>query len=139
MDPFATRLARSVGASGLLFAVLVGGALVYTSTGGAARELLIQELLINLVIVLGLQVFIGQTGILSFGHLAFAQLAAYGAALATIPAATKATSLPDLPLGLGDVELGPCGARCSPAWWSPWPPARWWAWPWPGRAAWRPR
>jgi branched-chain amino acid transport system permease protein len=30
--------------------------------------------------------------------------------LTTIPAATKATSLPDVPLGLGDVELGPFGA-----------------------------
>jgi branched-chain amino acid transport system permease protein len=90
--------------------VLVVGALVYTSAGGAARELLVQELLVNLVIVLGLQVFIGQTGILSFGHLAFAQLAAYGAALSAIPAATKGTSLPDVPFGLGDVELGPFGA-----------------------------
>jgi branched-chain amino acid transport system permease protein len=110
VDPLAARLARSVGASAALFAVLAVGALVYTSTGGTARELLIQELLINLVIVLGLQVFIGQTGILSFGHLAFTQLAAYGAALTMIPAATKATSLPDVPLGLGDVELGPFGA-----------------------------
>ena len=110
MDPFASRLARSVGASVALFVVLMVGALVYTSAGGAARELLVQELLVNLVIVLGLQVFIGQTGILSFGHLAFVQLAAYGAALTTIPAATKATSLPDVPLGLGDVELGPFGA-----------------------------
>jgi branched-chain amino acid transport system ATP-binding protein/branched-chain amino acid transport system permease protein len=110
VDPLAGRLARSVGASAVLFVVLLAGALAYTSKGGAARELLVQELLVNLVIVLGLQVFIGQTGILSFGHLAFAQLAAYGAALTTIPAATKATSLPDVPLGLGDVELGPFGA-----------------------------
>jgi branched-chain amino acid transport system permease protein len=110
VDPLAGRLARSVGASAVLFVVLLAGALAYTSKGGAARELLVQELLVNLVIVLGLQVFIGQTGILSFGHLAFAQLAAYGAALTTIPAATKATSLPDVPLGLGDVELGPLGA-----------------------------
>ena len=59
---------------------------------------------------MGLQVFIGSTGILSFGHLAFAQIAAYGAALTAIPAATKASTLPDLPFGLGDVELGPFGA-----------------------------
>ena len=135
VDPVAARLARSVGASAVLFVVLSVGALLYTSTGGSARELLVQELLVNLVIVLGLQVFIGKTGILSFGHLAFAQIAAYGAALATIPAATKATSLPDLPLGLGDVELGPFGAWSS-AWWSPWRSARSSASPSPGRAAW---
>jgi len=101
---------RSAIAAAAFFVVLVVGALAYTSTGGSARDLLVQELLVNLVIVLGLQVFIGTTGILSFGHLAFAQIAAYGAALVAIPAASKATSLPDLPLGLGDVELGPFGA-----------------------------
>jgi branched-chain amino acid transport system permease protein len=110
MDPAAARLARTVLATAVLFVVLLVGTFLYTSTGGSARDLLVQELLVNLVIVLGLQVFIGTTGILSFGHLAFAQIAAYGAALAAIPAATKATSLPDLPLGLGDVELGPFGA-----------------------------
>jgi branched-chain amino acid transport system ATP-binding protein/branched-chain amino acid transport system permease protein len=103
-------LGRSTLAAAVFFVALVGGALAYTSTGGSARDLLVQELLVNLVIVLGLQVFIGTTGILSFGHLAFAQIAAYGAALVAIPAASKASTLPDLPLGLGDVELGPFGA-----------------------------
>jgi branched-chain amino acid transport system permease protein len=101
---------RSAIAAAAFFVALVSGAFAYTSTGGSARDLLVQELLVNLVIVLALQVFIGTTGILSFGHLAFAQIAAYGAALVAIPAASKATSLPDLPLGLGDVELGPFGA-----------------------------
>ncbi len=110
MDTLASRTGRSVVAAAVLFAVLLVAASVYTSTGGAARDLLVQELLVNLVIVLGLQVFIGTTGILSFGHLAFTQLAAYGAALVAIPAATKATALPDLPFGLGDVEVGPFGA-----------------------------
>ena len=71
--------------------MLLVGAVAYTATGGAARELLVQELLINLVLVLGLQAFIGSTGILSFGHLAFTQIAAYGAAIVAIPVATKST------------------------------------------------
>ena len=62
------------------------------------------------MLVLGLQAFTGSTGILSFGHLAFAQIAAYGTALVAIPVATKASTLPDLPFGLGDVELGSLGA-----------------------------
>ncbi len=103
-------LARSTAASAVLFLALVAGAFVYTATGGAARDLLVQELLVNLLLVLGLQAFIGNTGILSFGHLAFAQIAAYGTALVAIPVATKASSLPDLPFGLGDVALGPVGA-----------------------------
>jgi branched-chain amino acid transport system permease protein len=110
VDPIAARLTRTAAASAALFVILLVGTFVYTSTGGSARDLLVQELLVNLVIVLGLQVFIGTTGILSFGHLAFTQIAAYGAALVAIPPATKATALPDLPFGLGDVELGPLGA-----------------------------
>ena len=97
-DGLAERVGRSTVAGGLLFIVLLAGASVYTSTGDAARDLLVQELLVNLVLVLGLQVFIGSTGILSFGHLAFAQIAAYAAALAAIPAATKATEPAGHPL-----------------------------------------
>ena len=102
--------ARSLIASLVLFGVLVVGANLYTATGGSSRDLLVQELLINLILVLGLQAFTGLTGILSFGHLAFAQLAAYGTAIVAIPVATKATSLPDLPFGLGDVHLGTVAA-----------------------------
>jgi branched-chain amino acid transport system permease protein len=104
-DPLQLRLARSLGASAVILAVLFAGSMLYTATGGGARELLIKELLINLMLVLGLQVFMGSTGILSFGHLAFAQIAAYGVALASIPVAVKAQRLPDLPFGLDSVEL----------------------------------
>ncbi|MGH9272178.1 MAG: ABC transporter permease subunit, partial [Ilumatobacteraceae bacterium] len=109
MDALVARLGRATVATAVLFVVLLVASTIYTATGDTARDLLIQELLVNLVIVMGLQVFIGSTGILSFGHLAFAQIAAYGAALVTIPAASKASSLPDLPFGLGDVELGAVG------------------------------
>jgi branched-chain amino acid transport system permease protein len=109
----AGRLADGLAASAALFALLVGGCWLYTSTGGAARDLLVQELLINLMLVLGLQIFIGNTGILSFGHLAFTQIAAYGAALTLIPVSTKETSLPDIPFGLGGVELGPVAAAAA--------------------------
>ena len=104
-DPIALRLTRSVGASAVMTLLLFAGATLYTATGGAARELLIKELLINLMLVLGLQVFIGNTGILSFGHLAFAQIAAYTVALLTIPVAVKSQQLPDLPFGLGSVHM----------------------------------
>ena len=105
-DPAWLRAARTVGVSAAFVLVLVVAAALYTGTGGSARELLVKELLVNLVLVLGLQVFVGSTGILSFGHLAFTQIAAYAAALCTIPVAAKATQLPDVPFGLGDVHLG---------------------------------
>lgn len=99
--------ARSLVTSVVLLGVVALLGFVYTSTGGSARALLVDEMLINLVIVLGLQVFIGNTGVLSFGHLAFAQIAAYATAIVAIPVVSKASSLPDVPFGLGDVELGP--------------------------------
>ena len=100
----------------MLFAVLVVGANLYTATGGSSRELLVQELLVNLILVLGLQAFTGLTGILSFGHLAFAQLAAYGTAIVAIPVATKATSLPELPSASAtctSAPLPPPPSACS--------------------------
>jgi branched-chain amino acid transport system permease protein len=112
-DRLAVRAGRSLVAATILFVALVAGSLAYTASGGAARDLLVQELLVNLVLVLGLQAFIGTTGILSFGHLAFAQIAAYGAAIVAIPTATKATTLPDIPFGLGDVEAGPFWATVA--------------------------
>ena len=105
-DPWWLRVARSAAATAILSIALFVAAIVYTSTGGSARELLVKELLVNLMLVLGLQVFMGNTGILSFGHLAFAQIAAYAVAICTIPVAAKTQALPDLPFGLGDVHLG---------------------------------
>jgi branched-chain amino acid transport system permease protein len=104
-DPIWLRLSRSAGASAVMALVLFAGATIYTATGGLARDLLIKELLINLMLVLGLQVFVGSTGILSFGHLAFAQIAAYAVAILTIPVAVKSQQLPDLPFGLGSVNM----------------------------------
>lgn len=106
-DPLAVRLGRTVGASALLFVVLMVVSFAYTSTGGGARTLLVEEMLVNLVLVLGLQVFMGNTGVLSFGHMGFVQIAAYATALVSIPVASKATSLPNLPFGLADVHLSP--------------------------------
>ncbi|MCC6437194.1 MAG: branched-chain amino acid ABC transporter ATP-binding protein/permease [Acidimicrobiales bacterium] len=112
-DGLVERLARSAAASAVLAALLYAAGLLYTGSGGSARDLLVKELLVNLILVLGLQVFIGNTGVLSFGHLAFAQAAAYGVALVSIPVATKARQLPDVPVGLGGVHLGPVAATIA--------------------------
>ena len=138
MGPWPVRLGRSAAASLVMWAVTLAAATLYTSSGGAARDLLVQELLVNLVMVMGLQVFIGSTGILSFGHLAFAQIAAYGVALTSIPVAVKASTLPDVPFGLADVELGRWPPR-SPASPSPSSSACWSASPSPAPVGWRRR
>ena len=103
------RAGRSIAVSAVLLAVVSLLGLVYTATGGSSRSSLVDEMLVNLVLVLGMQVFIGNTGVLSFGHLAFTHIGAYAAAIVALPVATKATALPDIPFGLGTVHLGGFG------------------------------
>jgi branched-chain amino acid transport system permease protein len=110
MEPLVRRLGRSTAASSILLAVVFALSMAYTSTGGGARQYLVAEMLTNFILALGMQVFIGNTGVLSFGHMAFAQIASYATALVVIPAAAKAKSLPDIPFGLGDIEVGPVTA-----------------------------
>jgi branched-chain amino acid transport system permease protein len=53
--------------------------------------------LVNLVAVVGLYVFVGNSGVLSFGNVAFMAVGAYVSALLTMKAAAKSVFLPDLP------------------------------------------
>src|SRR5690606_25113920 len=69
------RVALPTVGSLVLVAVLVGGGLLYASSGPGSRDILVTQMLVNAIIVLGLQVFIGNTGILSFGHMGFATVA----------------------------------------------------------------
>jgi branched-chain amino acid transport system permease protein len=110
VDPLLVRVGRTLAASAALWAVITVLSLAYTAGGGASREILVDEMLSNLLLVLGFQIFIGNTGVLSFGHMAFVQIAAYVTAVVAIPVAAKATSLPDIPFGLGDVALAPFAA-----------------------------
>ncbi|MCC5987119.1 MAG: branched-chain amino acid ABC transporter permease [Pararhodobacter sp.] len=69
--------------------------------------------MINLMIVLGLQVYMGNSGIVHLGHSAFVGLGAYGVAILATPVAMKALSIPDAPLGLAQVQLHPLGAALA--------------------------
>ena len=53
--------------------------------------------LINLVAVVGLYVFVGNSGVLSFGNVAFMAVGAYVSALLTMKPTAKAVFLPELP------------------------------------------
>jgi branched-chain amino acid transport system permease protein len=66
--------------------------------------------LLNTIGVVGLYVFVGNSGILSFGHIAFMAIGAYGSALLTIPVLTKQLLLPDLPGLLAGAHMGTLSA-----------------------------
>lgn len=105
-DPVRNLWAPTGGAL-VLFAALVGGGLLYTMGGGSSREELFTQMLINAVMVLGLQIYIGNTGVLSFGHVAFGGIAGYAFAVLAIAPDRKARVIPDAPFGLADVHLDP--------------------------------
>jgi branched-chain amino acid transport system permease protein len=85
---------------------LVVAAMLFTGYGSAGMQRTYALFLINLIAVVGLGIFSGNSGILSFGHVAFIGIGAYVSAILTLPLVTKATTLPHLPEMLAHVELG---------------------------------
>jgi len=73
-------------------------------------ERIATNLCISLVLVLGLQVFMGNSGILSFAHIGFMGVGAYTSALLTIPVRMKSMALPDLYPVLAGIEISPIAA-----------------------------
>lgn len=81
----------------------VTGVIAVVQSSGLTR--MTTTMLINLVFVVGLYIFSGTTGVLSFGHLGFAAIAAYVSALLTIPSQQKGVLLPDLPAVLANADV----------------------------------
>jgi branched-chain amino acid transport system permease protein len=71
------------------------------------------QALVNLVAVVGLYVFAGNSGVLSFGNVAFMAVGAYVSALLDMKPAAKAVFLPDLPPFLAAAEWPPLGAALA--------------------------
>lgn len=65
---------------------------------------------VSLMIVTGLQVFMGNANIANLGHSAFVALGAYSVAILATPVATKQLSIPNAPFGLAEIALHPLGA-----------------------------
>jgi branched-chain amino acid transport system permease protein len=96
-----------IAGSVILFTLVVASGLVYQSQFGGVGERLITIALIDAIIVLGMQVFIGNTGILSFGHIGFGAIAGYVFAVSAISPVEKMKRIPDAPFGLTDVNVAP--------------------------------
>jgi len=95
-----------IGGAVVLFALLVGGGLLYqTILGSGSAERLVTVMLIDAIIVVGMQIYIGNTGVLSFGHIGFGAIAGYVFAVLAISPAEKAKRIADAPFGLADVDM----------------------------------
>jgi branched-chain amino acid transport system permease protein len=80
----------------ILAAVILGVAAV-GAVSGAVIQRVATDMLIKIVVVIGLSIFTGNSGILSFGHVSFAAIGAYGSAWFTLPLTMKKIFLPKLP------------------------------------------
>jgi branched-chain amino acid transport system permease protein len=90
--------------------LLVGGILaIFAVTKGINSLLLtrfVTEMLIHVVLVLGLQVFMGNTNILWFPHIGFMGIGAYASVIFSMGSVQKMMSLPDLYPFLTGIEMG---------------------------------
>src|SRR4051794_24740314 len=77
------------------------GTLVSTST-----ETYVINALVNIAIVVALYVFIGNSGVLSFGHVSFVAVGAWAAGVLSMPVDEKPAIMPHLASVLRDHTLG---------------------------------
>lgn len=88
-----------LGPAGVVLAIVL-----IASMGTLAQQRTVMLMLVHLVFVVGLFVFIGNSGVLSFGHASFMGIGAYTTALLTIPEIQKSFLLPNLPGFLAGAE-----------------------------------
>jgi branched-chain amino acid transport system permease protein len=103
-------LGRSARASVYLLVPLLIVSLYAGFAASPSEERIIVNLLIAVVLVVGIQLFSGNSGILTFGHVAFLGVGAYVAAIATMSPERKAATIDGMPSFLVDFTLGPVPA-----------------------------
>ncbi|MEM9762179.1 MAG: ATP-binding cassette domain-containing protein [Pseudomonadota bacterium] len=86
---------------------LIAAALYAQFAASASLANTITNALVMVVMVTGLSIYVGNTGILSFAHPAFAGVAAFATAIGSLPVALKGSLLPNLPGGLSALALPP--------------------------------
>jgi branched-chain amino acid transport system permease protein len=76
--------------------VLVVGAALLGTAVSTATETYFVNALVNVTIVVALYVFIGNSGVLSFGHVSFVAVGAWAAGVLTVPIGEKPAIMPSL-------------------------------------------
>jgi branched-chain amino acid transport system permease protein len=90
----------------LITAVLALATVFVAGLGTARSERTLTDFLLLGALVVSLQSFVGNSGIVSFGHVAFVGVGAYVAALVTISPVIKEQALAELPRFLAQAEIG---------------------------------
>jgi len=90
----------------VLAALFVIVAVLIETTFGRGHQRIATEFLLVTSLVIAIQSYVGNSGLISFGHVSFYAIAAYVAGLAVLPAGTKGRQVPDLVPFLRDIEVG---------------------------------
>src|SRR3981081_2895112 len=98
-------LYRTVSTPLLLVAMLLAIAITAQFVGSGPFSRTIVEMFIRVMLVIGLYVFIGNSGIISFGHIGFMCIGAYAAAWAAAEPGFKSVMLHGLPIVLQDNQF----------------------------------
>jgi len=93
------------GGIALAVPIIIAGMVIAIFMGPAFERMYV-VFLISLVVVIGMGVYCGSTGILSFGHLSFMAVGAYVSGILTISPALKSMSLSKLPDFIKGSEIG---------------------------------
>lgn len=72
----------------------------------AASQRQMRSVIVTAVTVVALYVFVGNSGVISFGHISFVAVGAFAAGVATAPADVKPTTFPKLLPFLANLEIG---------------------------------
>src|SRR6267143_3761130 len=98
-------LYRTVSTPLFLVAMLLAIAITAQFVGSGPFSRTIVEMFIRVMLVVGLYVFIGNSGIISFGHIGFMCIGAYAAAWAAAEPSFKSIMLHSLPIVLRDNQF----------------------------------
>ncbi len=85
--------------------VVLGVAIVGTFTSDSL-QLQFLSVLVTTTIVVSLHVFIGNSGVISFGHISFVAVGAFAAGISTVPADVKPGTFPEMLPFLANLEIG---------------------------------
>jgi branched-chain amino acid transport system permease protein len=109
---------RTLATPVLLALLLVAFALLAWAVGSRPFNQTVIDIFLKVIFAVGLWVFIGNSGVISFGHIAFACLGGYVAAWTTIKPMLKGTSMPGLPDWLLQTEIPYWAAAAVGAGWA---------------------
>lgn len=102
MQDLSRRFADS--ALPLIVLVVALASILFAAGDGSMRRIVLSAL-INMIAVIGIYVYIGMTGVFSFGQLAFMAIGAYATAVLTVPIISKSALFDGMPQWLVEANL----------------------------------